>query len=68
MMASRITIIRNVSMALALLLLIIGLAFTQGAVLGAGKEKGRRSNVPAKGKAGTFVGATRPLGSGTVRS
>jgi hypothetical protein len=68
MVASRITIFRQLSMALALLLLIIGMAFTQGAVLGAGKQKGRRSNVPAKGKAGTFVGATRPLGSGTVRS
>lgn len=68
MVASRINILRNLSMALALLLLIIGMAFTQGAVLGAGKEKGRRSNVPTKGKAGTFVGATRPLGSGTVRS
>ncbi|MCA1557742.1 MAG: hypothetical protein LC731_04280, partial [Acidobacteria bacterium] len=69
MMTSRITFVRQVSIALALLLLIIGLAFTQGAVLGAGKQKGRRSSsVPAKGKAGTFVGATRPLGSGTVRS
>jgi hypothetical protein len=68
MVASRLTILRQVSTALALLLLIIGIAFTQGAVLGAGKEKGKRSEVPAKGKAGTFVGATRPLGSGTVRS
>jgi hypothetical protein len=67
MVASRITILRQVSTALALLLLIIGIAFTQGAVLGAGKGK-RSVVVPAKGKAGTFVGATRPLGSGTVRS
>ncbi len=65
MMTSRITIIRQVSTALALLLLIIGIAFTQGAVLGAGNGK---SSVPAKGKAGTFVGASRPLGGGTARS
>lgn len=68
MIASRIVILRQVSTVLALLLLIIGMAFTQGAVLGAGKQKGRSFSVPAKGRAGTFVGATRPLGSGTVRS
>lgn len=69
MLTSRIIIFRHLSRVAGLLLLIIGIAFTQSAVLGAGKVKGRRSgNVPAKGKAGTFVGATRPLGSGTVRS
>ncbi len=69
-MLSRTTILRHITTAVALLLLIIGIAFTQGAVLGAGalEETGKSFNVPAKGKAGTFVGATRPLGSGTVRS
>lgn len=67
MMASRIGIARQVSTAVALLLLIIGLALTHGAVLGAGNQ-GRRSGSPAKQRAGTFVGATKPLGGGTVRS
>jgi hypothetical protein len=69
-MQTRATIFRYISVGLALLLLVIGMAFTQGAVLGAGTElkKGESSNAPAKGKAGTFVGATKPLGSGTVRS
>jgi hypothetical protein len=68
MMASRITMIRHISTVLALLLLIIGIAFTQGAVLGAGEREGRRSSAPTKAGARTFVGATKPLGSGTVRS
>lgn len=68
MMTSRITILRHLPKALALLLLIIGIAFTQSAVLGAGKKGRRSGSVPTKGKVGTFVGATRPLGSGTVRS
>lgn len=67
-MISRTIFLRNISTALALLLFIMGLAFTQSAVLGAGSNKEKGSNVPAKGRAGTFVGATRPLGSGTVRS
>lgn len=73
-MLTSTTILRHLTTALALLLLIIGIAFTQGAVLGAGAQQqqqqttGKSFNVPAKGKAGTFVGATRPLGSGTVRS
>lgn len=68
-MLSRTAILRHVSTALALLLLIIGIAFTQGAVLGAGtRQRGKSSKASAKGKAGTFVGATKPLGSGTVRS
>src|SRR5918912_582662 len=65
-MLTRTTILRHITTALALLLLIIGMAFTQGAVFGA--AKGKRSSVPAKDRARTFVGATRPLGSGTVRS
>jgi len=68
MMASRIMIARHISMVLALLLLIIGIAFTQGAVLGARTYQARPSSVPAKAGARTFVGATRPLGSGSVRS
>lgn len=67
---SRANILRHISAALALISLIIGMAFTQGAVLGAGgtQKKGGALKTPAKSKAGTFVGATRPLGSGTVRS
>ena len=65
-MMTSTAILRTVSIALALLLLIIGMAFTQGAAFGA--QKKLISNAPAKGKAGTFVGATKPLGSGTVRS
>jgi hypothetical protein len=58
-------VLRALSAALALLLLILGMAFTQGVALG---QKRKINRAPAKGKAGTFVGATRPLGSGTVRS
>jgi hypothetical protein len=59
------SVLRTISTALALLLLIIGMAFTQGAAFG---QNRKISQAPAKTKAGTFVGASRPLGSGTVRS
>ncbi|HEX8745885.1 MAG TPA: DUF5602 domain-containing protein [Pyrinomonadaceae bacterium] len=69
MMSCRLTTLRRISTALALLLLVIGMALTQGAAFGAGKQqKRRRFNSPAKSRVGTFVGATRPLGSGSVRS
>ncbi len=70
MMTSTITLFRQLSMALALFLLIVGMALTQGVALGAQKRtKGTKNYVaPANNRAGTFVGATRPLGSGTVRS
>ena len=67
-MTCRITLIRHFSTAAALLLLILGMAFTQGVALGAAKKGKGNSSVPTKRKVGTFVGATRPLGSGTVRS
>lgn len=68
-MEQRISLYRYFSTVLALVLFLVALAFAQSVALGSpvDKRSGKR-RVSTASKAGTFVGATKRLGEGTVRS